>query len=176
MSSGCSVEATKKKHAEHCPRCGRVGKKVTLTTVGAMAETSVEFFKLSAAEYRICRTVDCAVVYFAPGIAIEKSEPRVPVNFKEKNYEGPVCYCFNHTVTDIRAEIQTKGHSTAQRMITQEVKAGRCACEVKNPAGACCLGDIARAVQAVMAQVRDRRAALQSTGGKRCQNETPRSC
>jgi len=46
-----------------------------------------------------------------------------------------------------------KGHSTAQAMITQEVKAGRCACEIKNPAGICCLGDITRAVQAVMAQL-----------------------
>jgi len=46
-------------------------------------------------------------------------------------------------------------------MITQEVKAERCACEVKNPAGACCLGDITRAVQAVMAQSENRTGALQ---------------
>ncbi len=64
---------------------------------------------------------------------------------------GPVCYCFNHTVASIRAEVQYKGRSTAQEMITNEVKAGRCACEVKNPAGNCCLDDVARAIQAVMA-------------------------
>jgi hypothetical protein len=154
MSSGCSVAAPKKKHGEQCPRCGRVGRKVTLTTVGAMAETRVESLKLSAAEYGICRTVDCPVVYFAPGIAIEKSELRAPVNFKERNYEGPVCYCFNHTVASIRAEIQSSGHSTVQAMITKEIKAGRCACEVKNPAGSCCLGDITRAIQAVRAQLK----------------------
>jgi hypothetical protein len=131
-----------------------------------MAKTEVEAVKLSAREYQLCRNHDCPVVYYAGEVQLEKTDLRVPVNFKERNYEGPVCYCFNHTVTDVRAEIQTKGHSTAQRMITQEVKAGRCACEVKNPAGACCLGDITRAVQAVMAQVRDRRAALQSIGGK----------
>ncbi len=66
---------------------------------------------------------------------------------------GPVCYCFNHTVASIRGEIQTKGHSTAQGMITQEVKAGRCACEVKNPAGACCLGDVTRVVRAINSQL-----------------------
>jgi len=54
-----------------------------------------------------------------------------------------------------------KGHSTAQAMITQEVKAGRCACEIKNPAGICCLGDITRAVQAVMAQLKHRTEALE---------------
>jgi mercuric ion transport protein len=31
--------------------------------------------------------------------------------------------------------------------ITAEVKAGNCACEVKNPSGKCCLGEIARAAQ-----------------------------
>jgi len=27
------------------------------------------------------------------------------------------------------------------------VKAGRCACEVKNPSGACCLGEVNKAVK-----------------------------
>jgi Zinc binding domain len=177
MSSDyCSVRETSQKDTVLCPGCGEKGKPVSLATVGAMAKTEVEAVKLSAREYQLCRNSDCPVVYYAGEVQLEKSDLRVPVNFKERNYEGAVCYCFNYTVTDIKAEIQTKGYSTAQRMITQEVKAGRCACEVKNPAGACCLGDITRAVQAVMAQVRDRRAALQTTGGKRCKNETPTPC
>jgi hypothetical protein len=117
-----------------------------------MAKSTVEAAKLSAQEYQLCRNRDCPVVYHAPEIQIEKSELRVPINFKERNYEGPVCYCFNHTVASMRAEIQTTGHSKAQRMISQEVKAGRCACEVKNPAGTCCLGDITRAVRVIKTQ------------------------
>lgn len=117
-----------------------------------MAETKVEAHKLSTQEYRLCRNRDCPVVYYSGEIQIEKSELRVPVNFKEAKYEGPVCYCFNHTIASIRAEIQAKGHSTAQAMITQQIKAGRCACEVKNPAGTCCLGDVIRAVQVVTGQ------------------------
>ncbi len=27
-------------------------------------------------------------------------------------------------------------------MIAREIKAGHCACEVKNPSGRCCLGDV----------------------------------
>lgn len=123
-----------------------------------MAKTSVDAYKLARPSSQLCRSADCPVVYFAPGITIEKAELRVPVNFKEQNYEGPVCYCFNHTFASLRAEIQAKGHSTAQAMISQEVKAGRCACEVKNPAGACCLGDVTRAV---MAQLKNRTEALQ---------------
>ena len=140
--------------AEQCPRCGETGKIVSLATVGAMAKAQVEAAKLSRTTYRLCRNLECSVVYFADWIAIDKTELRVPVNFKEKNYEGPVCYCFNHTVASIRAEILAKGRSTAQAMITKEIKAGRCACEVKNPAGSCCLGDVTRAIQAVRAQLK----------------------
>ncbi|MEX0802533.1 MAG: (2Fe-2S)-binding protein [Candidatus Binatia bacterium] len=136
MSSDCcSVSKTSQKDTALCSRCGKKGKPVSLATVGAMAKTEVKAAKLSAQEYKLCRNVDCPVVYYAGEIEMEKSDLRVPVNFKERNYEGPVCYCFDHTVASIKGEIQTKGHSTAQAMITHEVKAGRCACEVKNPAG-----------------------------------------
>ena len=147
----CSVSETSQKDTVLCPRCGAKGKPVSLATVGAMAKTETDAAKLSAREYQLCRNRDCPVVYYAGEVQLEKSDLRVPINFKERNYEGPVCYCFNHTVASIRAEIKSIGHSTAQGMITQEVKAGRCACEVKNPAGTCCLGDVIRAGQAVMA-------------------------
>jgi hypothetical protein len=151
MSSKCfPVRQNGQKNAEVCPRCGEKGKLVSLATVGAMAKTELEAAKLSAQEYRLCRSVDCPVVYYSGDIQIEKSGLRVPVNFKERNYNGPVCYCFNHTVASIRAEIESKAHSTVQTMIAREVKAGRCACEVKNPAGTCCLGDVTRTVQAFM--------------------------
>ena len=162
MSSDCcSVSEINENDAFFCPRCGERGNPVSLATVGAMANTEVEAVKLSAQEYNFCRNRGCPVVYYAGEVQLEKSDLRVPVNFKERNYEGPVCYCFNHTVASIRAEIQMKGHSTAQAMITQEVKARRCACEIKNPAGICCLGDITRVVQAVMAQLKHRTEALE---------------
>jgi len=145
----CSVIETSQKDTALCPRCGEKGNPVPLATVGAMAKTEVAAVKLSAQEYQLCRNRDCPGVYYAGEVQLEKSDLRVPVNFKERNYEGPVCYCFNHTVASIRAEIKSIGHSTAQAMITQEVKAGGCACEVKNPAGTCCLGDVIRAVQAI---------------------------
>ena len=154
LSDCCSVSEPIQKDTVLCPRCGEKGKPVSLATVGAMAKTEVEAAKLSAQEYKLCRNRDCPVVYYAGEIQIEKSDLRVPVNFKERNYDGPVCYCFNHTFASIRAEVQAKGHSTAQRMITEEVKSGRCACEVKNPAGTCCLGDVIRAVQATTADLK----------------------
>ena len=51
----------------------------------------------------------------------------------------PVCYCFDYTPADIEA--------STREAITREVQAGHCACEVRNPKGSCCLGDIARVEQ-----------------------------
>jgi hypothetical protein len=118
-----------------------------------MARTDVEAAKLSAQKYKLCRNRDCPVVYYAGEIQLEKTELRVRVNFKGKSYDGPVCYCFNYTVASIKAEIQSKGYSTAPEMITREVKAGRCTCEVKNPSGTCCLGDVTRTIHAAMVQL-----------------------
>ena len=151
MSSDCcSATESCEKEIDRCSQCGEKGSSVTLATVGAMVKIEVEAVRLSAGAYKLCHNLSCPVVYFAPEITIEKTDLRVPVNFKEKDYEGPVCYCFNHTVASIRGEIHSKRRSTAQAMITKEVKAGRCACEVKNPAGTCCLGDVTRVVRNVL--------------------------
>lgn len=150
VSSDCCTVPESETLEERCPHCDEKGRSVSLATVGSMAKTSVEAHKLSQPSYKLCRNPDCPVVYFTRGITIDKTELRVAVNFKETNYDGPVCYCFNHTLASIRAEIQSTARSTVQRAITQEIQAGRCACEVKNPAGTCCLGDITRAVRSVV--------------------------
>ena len=106
----------KKKNWCFCLQCGEKGKPVSLAIVGAMAKTELEAAKLSAQEYYLCRNCDCPVVYHAGEVQLEKSDLRVPVNFKEKNYQGPVCYCFNHTVASIRAERQSSGRSSAAEM------------------------------------------------------------
>jgi len=62
----------------------------------------------------------------------------------------PICYCFGHTVASAREEIARTGHSTVVARITAEIPAGHCACEVKNPAGSCCLGDVSRVVKTLL--------------------------
>jgi hypothetical protein len=44
-------------------------------------------------------------------------------------------------------EITATGRSTIAERISAEVKAGNCACEVKNPSGKCCLGSVTRVTQ-----------------------------
>jgi len=45
--------------------------------------------------------------------------------------------------------LKTSGDATILECISAEVKAGDCACELRNPSGKCCLGDVTKASQGV---------------------------
>lgn len=79
---------------------------------------------------------------------------KVPVGIKEKQSPRPVCYCFGHTVESIREEIEQTGRSTVAAAVTERVKAMQCSCELLNPKGSCCLGDVNRIVNAAFASLR----------------------
>ncbi len=59
----------------------------------------------------------------------------------------PLCYCFEVTRADVRREVAETGQSTIPARIQSEIRAGRCRCEVKNPSGACCLGEVNKVVK-----------------------------
>jgi hypothetical protein len=101
-------------------------------------------------QYYFCAARDCDVVYFgfdpqAP--VFRRGDLLVRVGAKEESDSVPVCYCFGFTRKDIAMEIDRTGRSTVAERISTEVKRGNCACEVKNPSGKCCLGDVTRVVQ-----------------------------
>jgi hypothetical protein len=60
-----------------------------------------------------------------------------------------VCYCFRHTPGSIRAELITTGESTVVEVINTGIHAGQCACDIRNPQGACCLGNVSAVVKDV---------------------------
>ena len=94
---------------------------------------------------RFCSTSSCSIVYFDNAVPVQFSENDVTVAIHAKHPEDvPVCYCFGHTPQTIREEMNRTGASTATETISVEVKAGHCACEVRNPKGSCCLGDVSR--------------------------------
>jgi hypothetical protein len=76
-----------------------------------------------------------------------KPDLKVRVGIKETDDPIPLCYCFDHSREDIRRDIEATGKTSVLEEIKAEVQGGFCACEVKNPSGACCLGDITRAIQ-----------------------------
>ena len=108
-----------------------------------------EFLDLvSKRGFVFCRTADCEVVYFhADGETLEKADLRVRVGLKETADPVPVCYCFGFTEGMLLEEIQTIGHSSIPQRIAAEIKADNCACEIRNPQGSCCLGNVKAAVK-----------------------------
>jgi hypothetical protein len=130
-----------------CPSCGAAGRTVPDRTLRAFLSPD-RAAPLLAARPRFCRTPACAVVYYGEaGGAVRKPELPVRVGLKEPRDPIPLCYCFGFSRGDVRAEIAATGTTTIPTRIAAEIRAGRCACEVRNPSGACCLGDVNRAVE-----------------------------
>jgi hypothetical protein len=119
-------------------------------TLKAMLDASL--LALRDLPYLFCRTTNCPVVYFsADGTqSFTKDQIRVPVHQKEPEDDAvPVCYCFRHSPATIRAEWLATGRSTVVEEIETGIKAGQCACEIRNPQGSCCLGNVSAVVKQV---------------------------
>lgn len=129
-----------------CPNCEKVGTRVdTLTLKALLAPDGLR--RGVPHEPRFCATRDCPVVYFDSvcGTIFTERELTVLVHAKHPDaLDVPVCYCFGVTPASMEASAKRDGATAVRDMITREVKAGHCACEIRNPTGRCCLGDVMR--------------------------------
>ncbi len=137
----CSVPAAK---PGHCPACGRKGKSVGVLTVKSLVRAHA---RVASDTYSFCGKPDCDVVYFSDSAIFLRPDLKVRVGIKESTDPAPLCYCFEYTRADIRRDIEEFGRTKIPDEIKAEIEGGFCACEVKNPSGACCLGDVNRAVE-----------------------------
>jgi hypothetical protein len=103
-------------------------------------------------EYRFCTDPDCRVVYFTEdeGSCFTTDDLRMRVGLKEKDDPIPLCYCFGFGEVDAREEIARTGRCSIPERISALIKEGMCACPEKNPSGACCLGEVNRAIKRLM--------------------------
>lgn len=138
----CSAPAHK---PSTCPVCGKKSKPVSTLTVKSLVRDHTRV--PTSGGYSFCRTPGCDVVYFSSEAVFRKPEIKVRVGIKEREDPIPLCYCFDYTLADLTSQIRETGTTDIAKKITAEVRNGYCACEVKNPAGSCCLGDINRALQ-----------------------------
>ncbi len=150
MSDCCSVNSKSGSTPAvmACPANGARSKRVDTLTVKSLVRKLP--LGMPNTQYYFCDASDCEVVYFA----LDAEAPRfcredlvVRVGAKETEEPIPVCYCFGFTRSDIENEVAETGSSTIAEQIKTEVEAGNCACEVKNPSGKCCLGDVTRAAK-----------------------------
>jgi Zinc binding domain len=148
MSDCCSVNAKTGTAplVMVCPMNGVRSKQVDMLTVKSLVRQLP--LGMPNTQYYFCDSSECEVVYFpldtqAP--LFRRGDLMVRVGSKETADPIPVCYCFGFTREDIENEIAKTGRSTVADRIKTEVNAGNCACEVKNPSGKCCLGEVTRA-------------------------------
>lgn len=133
-----------------CPSCSTKAKSVSTLTVKSLVRDHTRVSKDSA--YWFCRTPNCEVVYFSAETVFRKADVKVRVGLKEREDPIPLCYCFGYDRGDLRREIEESGTFKIPDRIKAEVQAGFCACEVKNPSGSCCLGDVNRAAKGIAAE------------------------
>lgn len=126
-----------------CPACRTKSVPVAVMTVKALLTPDGLREGIPQAP-RFCGSPGCPVVYFDDVSlrCIREDELSVRVYAKHSNDDAStVCYCFGYTVGTIRNSAARK---VISRDVRAQVEAGHCACEVKNPKGACCLGDIVK--------------------------------
>jgi hypothetical protein len=102
-------------------------------------------------DYLFCGAPDCAVVYYSADGAqtFSVDDVREPVYQKRPADDNvPVCYCFGHSVGEIRtASPERRTEILAD--INAGIRAGQCACDLRNPEGTCCLGNVLALVKSV---------------------------
>jgi Zinc binding domain len=149
MSDCCSVNDSLVAPAvAACPMNGGRSKQVDRLTVKSLVRQLP--LEMPNTQYYFCEARDCDAVYFAldsQAPIFRRGDLLIRVGAKEESESIPVCYCFGFTRKDIEDEIAETGRSTVVHRITAEVTAGRCACEVKNPSGKCCLGKVTQITQ-----------------------------
>src|SRR5579859_1243758 len=155
MSSCCCPEKADGPVTVRCPASGAPGTAVEERTVKALL-TERALQRFVPAEYRFCPDANCEVVYFsAQETRFSIADIRVAVWQKRPFGDRRVCYCFGESEASIREEIASAGQSSAIDRIREHIAAGRCACDLRNPRGACCLGEIAAAIARVETAIAD---------------------
>jgi len=152
---GDSVATVGPQHA--CRKCGSKGRPVARKTVLLMLKPE-RLAQATSQGYRFCGTPECLVVYFDdeghPRFYVD--DLRLRVGVKMKSDPIPLCYCFGFYENDVRDEFARSGASTIPSRIKQLIKDGMCACDARNPAGLCCLGEVNVAVSRIATELEAR--------------------
>ncbi len=150
----CSPMANPQKTAS-CPACGAVGEPVKSITLRSLLQPHL-LQQVQDEGYRFCASPECQLVYFSTDGAqtFSRGDLTLRVGVKEVGAPRPLCYCFDHSAESLREDWVLNGKSTILESIKAEVKAGNCRCEVTNPSGGCCLGDVIKKMKAIAAAER----------------------
>ena len=136
-----------------CANCGGQSRPVSRKTVLLMLKPEL-LEQAMTGTYSFCSARDCPVVYFEEQgrHRFTTDDLRVPVGVKASQDPIPLCYCFGFDESHIRDEISRTGTTTVPQRISTLIREGLCACESRNPAGVCCLGEVNKAAKSLAAR------------------------
>lgn len=121
---------------------GRQGRAVKTITLKALLRTEALARLDVSTAFQLCADSTCEVVYFSAQQTYVTADLKVLVFQKAPGASVSVCYCFGYTRAEIRQTAHTGGGEALLETITGHIRAGRCGCEVNNPQGSCCLGNV----------------------------------
>jgi hypothetical protein len=101
--------------------------------------------------YNFCSAPNCPVVYFDKQgrQRFTTDDLRIVIGVKAHEDPIPLCYCFGFDESHIRDEISRMGSTAIPGRIAALIREGLCACESRNPSGACCLGEVNKASRSI---------------------------
>lgn len=136
-----------------CPCCGQTGKAVSLLTLKHQVKLP-HLGTVEAGPFAFCRSSECPVVYFnTTGATLLLGDVRQRPTVKT-SANPQLCYCFGFDTEMARTEIRATGGCSVPARIAAEMKADRCACEIRNPQGSCCFANVTAAVKHELAAAR----------------------
>lgn len=146
MNSCCAIlleNFSDNEKGDDCPTCGTKGKPVSSLTIRSLTRRDWSHYS-SITEGYLCTNPEDSTLYYFPGSdqVIDKSQAVDRVGFKETDEPRYICYCFRHTASEIESDFLRHGRSTIEEEIREKVESEACSCEVTNPSGNCCLGDV----------------------------------
>jgi hypothetical protein len=155
-----------------CTATSAPGRRVSETTLTHLLREEV-LPRAAGREWYFCPDPDCDVVYFtADGETLSREVLKVRVGLKESGPPRPICYCFGYDFEDVQREAAGSEESAIAAEITEKCRHGLDRCEETNPQGACCLGNVHRALQDARRVVR--RATAEASDQSDCCAARPR--
>ncbi len=144
MGDCCSnVKEIKIESNVNCPSCKNKAKNVKLITPKSLLKPyALETLDAKESHY-FCSNKACDVVYFDKNNKKHLiSDIKVAVHQKDDSATTPICYCFDWTKEKIRHYVENELSPNPLEHIRENIKENRCGCEVNNPQGSCCLGNV----------------------------------
>ena len=145
LEDNCCTPQPKGKVA--CPICHEKAKGVLGKTVAHLVKEESKSKLDNFDGFYYCKTPTCKTVYFREGTVLTQEDMSVVVGLKEGATPATVCYCFDWTKEKIKVELEATGKSSALEDIKAKMENPGCSCEVLNPSGGCCLGDVGKVIK-----------------------------